>query len=350
MKKTSTLQTLRWLAVLGILPVSSAVAEETGLEAGMVNPGYEEKPAWFSNSFLDLRDDVSEATGANKRVLLYFYQDGCPYCKKLITENFADREIVEKTQAGFDVIAVNMWGDREVTDLDGTVTSEKPFAKAMKVMFTPTLVFLDEEGKAVLRINGYYPPHKFSVALDYVAGKYEKTMTFPDYLHQTAPVAATGEIHHDPAYIGGDYRLPQAARNTDRPLLVMFEQKQCRACDELHLDILQREDSKSLLKQFDVALLDMWSETPVETPDGRPTTAAKWARELGVQYAPSLVFFDTRGREVFRTEGYLRAFHIQSVMDYVASDAYLREPEFQRYIASRADRLEAQGIHVDLWK
>jgi hypothetical protein len=36
------------------------------------------------------------------------------------------------------------------------------------------------------------------------------------------------------------------------------------------------------------------------------------------------------------------------VMDYVASGAYLEQPSFQRFIAARADALEAQGIHVDL--
>jgi hypothetical protein len=37
-------------------------------------------------------------------------------------------------------------------------------------------------------------------------------------------------------------------------------------------------------------------------------------------------------------------------MDYVASKAYLEQPEFQRYIADRADALEAKGIHIDLMK
>ena len=67
-----------------------------------------------------------------------------------------------------------------------------------------------------------------------------------------------------------------------------------------------------------------------------------------MKYAPSLVFFDRDGMEVFRTEAYLKSFHIQSVMDYVTSGAYLEQPSFQRFIAARADALEAQGIHVDL--
>jgi thioredoxin-related protein len=71
-------------------------------------------------------------------------------------------------------------------------------------------------------------------------------------------------------------------------------------------------------------------------------------RELDVQYAPTLVLFDGQGREAFRTEAYLRSFHVQSALDYVASGAYREQPNFQRYLQGRAADMEAQGIHVDL--
>jgi thioredoxin-related protein len=116
----------------------------------------------------------------------------------------------------------------------------------------------------------------------------------------------------------------------------------------LHLDILKRPASREQLDGFDVILLDMWSQHPVTRPDGKTTSVTQWARDLNVQYAPTLVFFDGQGVEVFRTEAYLKAFHIQSSMDYVASGAYLQQPEFQRFIAARADALEARGVHVDL--
>ena len=40
--------------------------------------------------------------------------------------------------------------------------------------------------------------------------------------------------------------------------------------------------------------------------------------------------------------------HTQSVMDYIASKAYLNQSNFQRYISDRAAKLEAQGKHIDL--
>jgi len=337
-------------AVPFLLFLCSAQAEteprSPALQDGMVNPGYAEKPAWFVNSFLDIREDVSDAAAAGKRVLLYFYQDGCPYCKKLLDTNFALKDTETMTRENFAVIAINMWGDREVTGFDGELTTEKAFAKSLRVMFTPTLLFLDAAGKVVLRVNGYYPPHKFNAALEYAASHDGRDPDFRTWYAAAAPAPASGVLHRDPGWLSPDADL--AGRSGGRPLLVMFEQQDCAPCDELHLDIFKRPESREQLARFDVVLLDMWSEEPVARPDGKTSSVAEWARELHLQYAPSLVFFDASGAEVFRTEAWLRSFHIQSAMDYVASRAYLEQPAFQRFIAARADALEAQGIHVDL--
>ena len=334
---------------LSAVPVEDAHAspgQDTALEAGLVNPGYHEKPDWFVESFLDIREDVAEAAASGKRVVLYFYQDGCPYCKKLLDTNLALKQTVDKLRGGFNVIAINMWGDREVTDFDGAATTEKEFAGALRVMFTPTLLFLDEQGGVVLRVNGYYAPHKFNAALDYASVHSGSGPTFREYLAGTAETEASGRLHEDPDFLPAT--APLAERGSGKPLLVFFEQKECAPCDELHTDILQRPGRRDQLARLDGVLLDRWSGVPVRRPDGKTSSVAEWARELDVKYAPSMVFFDRKGREVFRAEAYLRSFHVQSVMDYVSSGAYREQPSFQRFIAARADALEAQGIHVDL--
>jgi thioredoxin-related protein len=264
----------------------------------------------------------------------------------LLDENFSQKAIVEKTRKHFDVIAINMWGDQEVTGLDGKETTEKRFAVDNRIMFTPTLLFLDENGNHVLRLNGYYPPDKFMVALDYVAGRHEKT-PYRNYLAENAPAPASGRIHTEHSTVEGHDFSKLAS---GKPLVVMFEQKTCKACDELHEDILQQPESRELLKHFDVAVVDMWAKTPVTTPSGEQTTIWDWARKLDVKYAPSMVFFDPEGREIFRTEAWLRRFHTQSALDYVASGAWKTQPEFQRFIEARADALRARGVEVDLLK
>jgi thioredoxin-related protein len=340
----------RWylFSVLALLVTDGwAALREGELNPDLTNPGSVEFPHWFKNTFMDIKEDVAEASEAGKRVLLFFYQDGCPYCKKLVEYNFTQRDIVTKAQDTLDVIAVNMWGDREVTWVDGSVMTEKEFAKKMRVMFTPTLLFLNEEGGVVLRVNGYYHPTKFKTALNYVASHREKKERFADYYNRLSPPPSKGELNQQPFFkpIAG---LSQPASSSSGYKLVLFEQKQCPNCDELHQDIFKRKESLEQLQRFDVYQVDMWSKEKLTTPGGEQLTPREWAEQLDIKFAPSMVFFNKQGKEAFRTEAYLKAFHIQSVLDYVASGAYLKEPEFQRYIDTRAEHLREQGVTIKL--
>jgi len=86
-------------------------------------------------------DDIAEAAAAGKRLLLVFHQDGCPYCNALVERNLSQKDIEQKVRKHFDVVAINMWGDRDVLTVGGEQYTEKTFAAALKVQFTPTLIF-----------------------------------------------------------------------------------------------------------------------------------------------------------------------------------------------------------------
>ena len=322
-------------------------AEPEVLKSDMVNPGYHEKPEWFKESFLDLREDVKEATANNKRVLLYFYQDGCPYCAKLLQDNLGQKKLANKTRKHFDVIAINMWGDKEVTDLSGKATTEKKFTEQMKVMYTPTLVFLTEKGKVALRVNGYYSPNKYETALDYVRGKNERKISFRNYAKKFLKTATSGKLHSQPFILKSPYNIKELLKS-EKPLLVLFEQKKCHDCDELHNDIFKRKETLEQIKRFNVVRLDMWSKDELVDALGKTVSAKSFAKSLNIMHSPSFIFFNKDGKDIFRIDAYMKSFHTQSVLDYIASGAYIKQTNFQRYIGKRAERLEAQGHHVDL--
>ena len=163
-------------------------------------------------------------------------------------------------------------------------------------------------------------------------------------MEKVNPQPATGRLHDDINSVASIDDLSK----TDKPLLVMFQQKKCSTCDELHLDISKRKETVELLSKFDVAGLDMWSDREIKTPSGDKVKIRDWAKKLDVKYAPSLLFFDDSNNEVFRSDAYLKSFHIQSVMDYVSSGAYKTQSNFQRYVDQRADQLREQGIEVNL--
>jgi thioredoxin-related protein len=147
---------MRWLAAFAVIAAFAAQAQQP--------------PAWFAPSFLDIREDVAEAAKDRKRLMVYFHQDGCPYCKRLVEVNFRDPQIAGKMRRHFVSIDVDIFGDREVTWTDGQRLPEKRFAALLRIQFTPTLVFFDEKGRVVHRINGYLPPERFMAALNGAIG------------------------------------------------------------------------------------------------------------------------------------------------------------------------------------
>jgi thioredoxin-related protein len=339
---------------LALLVGSAYAAEPAAIStqpAASVATESSDKPAWFKESFLDLRDDIKEASAANKRVVLYFYQDGCPYCAKLLKDNFGKPSIAAKAQKNFDIIALNMWGDRAVTDVDGKEATEKTFAADLKVQYTPTLLFLDETGKVALRVNGYYAPDKFELALDFVAGKHDKEGSFKDYyakLNSTDKTAASAKTYTLSGTLPAPLRLQDARKDSKRPLMVVFAQPDCETCDELFNDIFKRKELAFSLSNLDLAQANPNDTAKIQTPDGKDMTVAEWAKALEIKYSPSLVFFDAAGKEVFRTEAYLKAFHTHGALDYVVSGAYTWMPEFQRYLQHRREALASHGFPADL--
>jgi thioredoxin-related protein len=332
--------------MLGLLARHSDAATA---RASAPSPHAIDIPSWFQETFLDLPEDIREAARSGKRVMVYFGQDGCPYCRELMRTNFSDKRIADKARRHFVPIALNIWGDRDVRGPDGRQYTEKSFAALLRIQFTPTLVFFDEKGNIALRLNGYYPPHKFSAALDYVASRQEDKGAFAEFLQRHAAEPASGKLHTQPFFMREPYDLDRSRRSATRPLAVLFEQTHCAACDELHASGFNDRAVQRLVSGFDVVRLELFGTRPVVTPAGKRLNEAAWGRDLKVAYTPTIVFFDIRGTEVFRVEAYLRPFHLTSSFDYVASGAYLKQPNFQRYLQARADAIRAKGGKVELW-
>ncbi|WP_048648304.1 SoxW family protein [Nitratireductor soli] len=110
------------------------------------------KEAWFSLTFRDMAEDIDAAREEGKRLAIIFEQRGCIYCARMHEDLLSDPEVRDYIDAHFKVVQYNMFGDEEVTDLDGSTLTEKTAARKWGYVFTPTIVFLPEEapeGKTV---------------------------------------------------------------------------------------------------------------------------------------------------------------------------------------------------------
>lgn len=121
-------------ALLIIHPALAEVGED----------GLHKKP-WFSVTFKDVAEDIADAESQGKRLAMIFEQRGCIYCKQLHEGPLSDPEVADFIKSNFVVVQYNLFGDEEVTDLDGTALPEKEMAKRWGVVFTPTILFMPEQ-------------------------------------------------------------------------------------------------------------------------------------------------------------------------------------------------------------
>ena len=300
-------------------------------------------PAWFKESFLAIGEDVSEAAEDDKHVILFLEMNGCPYCYKMIEENFKGSDYSDFIQERFDVIALNVRGDREVALDDETSLTEKALAEQLGVSYTPTVLFLNQANEPVARVNGYRNVADFKQVLDYVDAKAYENQTLADYLDARKAVGDYSFRKHDQIKEAADIGDLSSIQG---PLAILFEDAACVACDALHDGHLAAPEVQAALQPFTVARIDTQSDTEITAPDGSETTQRQLAADLGVEYRPTLILFD-QGREIARVEGMLYRYHFVGLLEYVGQGQYEQYPDSPfDYINAKTATLTAAGKDV----
>jgi thioredoxin-related protein len=144
--------------VLGalVVPLSAATLGDDGLH----------KADWMRETFKDLREDLEEANGEGKCLMIIFEQRGCIYCTKMHKEVFSQAKVSDYISENYFVVQLNLYGDVEVTDFDGETLSEKDMARKWGILFTPAMMFLPEsveEGASTPRAAVAIMPGAFGV-------------------------------------------------------------------------------------------------------------------------------------------------------------------------------------------
>ena len=328
------------LAALCAVPAAAQDQTPTGEVTGAKMLSH---PSWFKESFLDLPEDVNEAAESGKHLILVMEMNGCPYCYKLIQENFATSPYRDFIQEHFEVIALNTKGDREVAVTEEMSMSEKEVAELYQVRFTPTVVFLDVSNRPVARVSGYRNRDDFKVVLDYVQERAYLQQTLNEYAAAKRTVELYSFREHPQIQT-----IEDLASTADRPLALLFEDVACVACDALHDGHLADPEIRDILKGLTLVRLDTRSESPIVDPMGNATTPKALAESLGIQYTPSIVLFD-RGREITRIESMLYRYHFGGVLEYVAGRHYERYPDNPfDYIDVKTAELTAAGEDVSI--
>lgn len=140
-------------------------------------------------------------------------------------------------------------------------------------------------------------------------------------------------------------------------LIVIFEQKGCPYCRELHeVNFTIPEITEYQAEHFLTVQLNLWGDRMVTDFDGEELPEKELAQKWFVNFTPTIMMFaaqnagagSMREAEAFRMPGYFKPFHYGSALEYVSTGAYTDEG-FQRYTRARFERHEEEGLNPSLW-
>lgn len=259
----------------------------------------------------------------------------------MLRESIAGSEYTPWIRERFNAIAINTRGDREVVFDESTTVTEKKLAEVLRVNQTPAIIFLDARNEAVLRSDGYRTKKDFKRILDFVDSKSYLKTDLSGFIASRAGAP--------------DYRLrphPGFSEATDlgagtRPVMVIFEDRYCTACDLMHDTLLKDDTVNALMARLTVVRLDAESDEPIVTPAGARTTPREWAASLGILARPAIVMMDGP-RELVRIAGVLRRFHFQTALRYVAEGGYHVFPSLREYSRAWQAKLLSEGKVIDV--
>ena len=150
----------------------------------------------------------------------------------------------------------------------------------------------------------------------------------------------------------------QAEANAQgKHLAVMFEQRGCPYCREMHEVNLAKPKIVDYIKQhFSILQINIWGSKSVTNLDGKKMPEKDFARKWRVNFTPTIVFLrqgdlseiPLKMAEAARMPGYLKPFHFISMFEFVAEKKY-EDQVFQRFLQDKFDRYKAEGKKPDIW-
>lgn len=159
---------------------ASATVGVPNAAAGDVNKSEEKasEPDWQR-----LDKALELAKGSGKLIIVNFYTDWCPNCRRMNEKTYRDEEVLKQLGKSFIPVKLNAESSRPLI-IEGQTVTEYQVALIFQVNSYPTTWFLTSEGRALLPVKGYYGPDLFAPMLRFVEGGWYEKMDFDMYMER----------------------------------------------------------------------------------------------------------------------------------------------------------------------
>jgi len=133
--------------------------------------------------------DLATLKNNHKATAVFFEQGNCHACDLLHSGPLSEELSINELDK-MNVVQLNMWADTAVTTPKGKKMTAKEWAKSLELFYAPSILFFDEKGNEIIRVDSVARFYRLWGVLDYVNQKgYEKSKDYQQWRLQQREVS-----------------------------------------------------------------------------------------------------------------------------------------------------------------
>ena len=134
----------------------------------------------YGNHTIDINEKIKIAQKQDKDLMIFFHIPHCPYCLRMLSKNFKDKETLNEIKKNFIFIDIYTKDSAIIKFKDFSGTT-KDFATHLSAVAYPATIFLNKDEKILYRSIGYRNINELLTEMKYISTKSFKTMNLEDF-------------------------------------------------------------------------------------------------------------------------------------------------------------------------
>lgn len=132
---------------------------------------------------LNMDHELEKAKKQNKNLLIFFNMNHCPYCEKMLKENFKNKKTIEYIDKNFILVKINI-DHKENIKYNNLIKTKKEFSKYLGTKVVPATIFINRQNKVIHKTIGYRNIKEFLTELKYIGTKSYKTTNLETFTEE----------------------------------------------------------------------------------------------------------------------------------------------------------------------
>jgi len=109
-------------------------------------------------------------TPAARPLVVFFEQNDCHACDILHSGALRDASLLHAL-ASMEAVQLNRWSSTPLVTPSGETTTARAWGDKLAIFYTPTLVFFNEHGQEIFRVDSVAGPYRLRKVVDYIVSK-----------------------------------------------------------------------------------------------------------------------------------------------------------------------------------